>query len=152
MKNEDIDFIAENYRDGVFSPEIGWRMLRQRLGIRRKRLGIAAAVAAVIALSASAAVFMHYHYKESRPDTQIPVSLVDDTPMEESLNSKTIVFENSSLTEVVETLESEFDVRIVNLPQNAEEYVLTLRYEGTIEELISAINETLGTRLTLEEE
>lgn len=149
MKDEDIDFIVEHFHDGVFSPVTGWRMLQPRLGIRRKRLGIAAAAAAVIALSASAAVFLHY--KAYRHDTLIELSMVDDKQMEGSLNSKTIVIENSSLTEVVETIESEFDVRIGNLPPNSEEYVLTLRFEGTIEELVSAINETLGTQLTIEE-
>ena len=64
MKNKEIDFISRRYKKGRFSPDSGW----QRLGIvqssKWRIYRVAAAVAATVILSATAAIV----YKEYRMD------------------------------------------------------------------------------------
>ncbi|MDE6631869.1 MAG: hypothetical protein K2K23_02610, partial [Muribaculaceae bacterium] len=66
MDDKDIDYIADYYSDDVFSPENGWRKFKYTIGLRRKRYGIAAAVAAVIDVSSTAAIIS---YENHRNDT-----------------------------------------------------------------------------------
>lgn len=149
MKEKDIDFIAEYYSDDVFSPEKGWRKFTTIIGVRRKRFGTVAAAVAVIALSASAAIFTYNEYKEQEHQEHHLNPTLEEERNEEI---RVVTFEKAKLSKVVDYIESEYGVKIGNVPSNSEDYLLTLRFEGTPDELIDAINEILGTQLILESE
>lgn len=146
MDNEEIDFIARRYRKGRFSPDTGWR----RLGISRskewRKYRIAAAVSATILLSATAAILYNDHHTADEPLQSMPIETV--SPMEAS---RIIDFENAPLPEVVMEIESVYGVKVEGIPEYPEEYVLSLHYEGTPADLISVINDILGTQMTVTE-
>ena len=148
MDEKDIDFIARYYSDGVFSLDSGWRKIKSALGLSRKRYGIAAAVAAIMVVSATAAIIGYVHHRADSAAVESVSMESVSLPLDEV---KVLAFDNTKLTDVVEIVESEYSVRIANIPENADDYVLTLRYEGTPSELIDAINEILGTQLTITE-
>lgn len=150
MHDKDIDFIVGKFKEGTFSTDSNWRRFKAMVGLRRRRIGVAAAVAAVIVVSATAAVFT-YRYGSSPVIGEETTHLesIDEIPTYDE--PKMMVFESSKLSEVIESIEKEYGVKIGNIPSNSDDYVLTLRYEGTPVELIEAINEILGTHLTVEE-
>ena len=146
MKNKEVDFIASRYKKGRFSPDAGWR----RLGIAPvsiwRRYRIAAAVAATVILSATATIlYREYHLNDVSQQT-IPIETV--SPLAEV---KVIDFENAPLTDVVNKIESVYRVKVEGMPASPEEYVLSLHYEGTPTDLISLINDILGTEMTVTE-
>ncbi len=146
MKNDEVDFIAHHYREGRFSPANGWK----RLGVGHvsfwKRYKVPAAVAATVFISASAAII----YKEYRAantsqpaiEVSVPGALTE---------VKVIDFENASLNDVVRKIKTVYNVKIKNLPSDGKKYELSLHYEGTPTELIDAINDILGTQMTVSE-
>ena len=147
MDNKDIDFVARHYSKGRFSAAAGWR----RLGIAResvwRRFRIAAAIAGIIVVSATAAVvYRQYHVAaDNLPQTVTPAAV---SPLEEV---RVIDFDNASLEEVVAKIETVYDVEVSNLPADEERYELSLHYQGTPADLIEVINEILGTEMTVSE-
>ena len=146
MDDKDIDFIARYYSDDAFSTDSGWRKIKSALGLRRRRYGIAAAVAAVIAVSSTAAII---GYEHSRMESSSVESVSVDSGVPTVEEAKVISFDNTRLSEAVKIIEAEYSVKIGNIPANADDYSLTLRYDGTPSELIEAINEILGLQLTI---
>ncbi len=146
MKSDRIDFIARHYSKGCFSATRGWRRLGIAQPARLRRLRVAAAVAAAVVLSASAAIFyLNFHVaKADRPD----VEAVTASPLTEV---RVIDFENAPLPAVIAGIESAYGVKIGNLPENQTGYTLSLRYEGTPTDLIDVINDILGTQMTVAE-
>lgn len=146
MKNEEVYFIARHYRKGRFSPEAAWR----RLGIAPtsgwRRYRVAAAVAAMFILSATATVLYMNHRLNDVPQQTVPVETV--SPLTEV---KVIDFENAPLPEVVRKIESVYGVTVEGIPESSEGYVLSLHYEGTPADLISVINDILETEMTVVE-
>ena len=146
MEKNDIDFIARRYRKGRFGVEAGWRRLGVAHVSRWKRYKVAAAVAATVVLSATAAQIFHEFRVVDMQQHTVETPVV--SPLAEV---KVIDFENASLAEVVKKIEEVYDVRVENLPAKGEEYELSLHYEGTPTELIGAINDILGTQMTVTE-
>lgn len=146
MEQKEIDFIARHYRKDRFRADTGWH----RLGIvsfsNRKRFRIAAAVAATVIISATAAIIYHEYHPIDIPE-QI-VTYPEISPLTEV---KVIDFENASLFDVVKKIETVYDVKIENMPEQCNEYQLSLHYEGNPIELIEVINDILGTNMTVEE-
>ena len=146
MKEEDIDYIAGHYRAGLFSTKDGWR----RLGITPlagwKRLKIAAAIALCIAFSVTASV-LYYNETHTEKKTEHKESFTPDPKK----IARIIDFENTPLPEVIKKIKETYGVEISNIPQNAEEIHLSLHYEGTALDLISAINEILDTNMEVKE-
>lgn len=146
MKNKEVDFIARRYKKGRFSPDAGWR----RLGIAPvslwRRYRVAAAVAATVILSATAAIV----YKEYRLD-EVPQQTAPVKNTSPLMDVKVIDFENAPLPDVVKKIESVYGVKVEGVPASPEEYVLSLHYEGTPTDLISVINDILETGMTVSE-
>lgn len=80
------------------------------------------------------------------PQQAIPIETV--SPLAEV---KVIDFENAPLPEVIKKIESVYNVKIKDIPASPEEYELSLHYEGTPTDLISVINDILGTEMTVTE-
>ncbi len=148
MENNEIKFIAERYRKGRFSADKGWN----RLGIRPvsiwRKYHVAAAVSAVVVITASAAIIYKVATVPSEtPQTEISVPTVADMDA-----VKIIDFENTPLTVVVEKINDTYGVTVAGLPESPDEYRLSLHYEGTASDLVETINEILGTELTVEKQ
>lgn len=146
MKNKEVDFIARRYKKGRFSTEAGWR----RLGIAPasvwRKYRVAAAVAATVILSATATILYREYRMDDVPQQTIPVKTV--SPLAEV---KVIDFENAPLPEVVKKIESVYGVKVEGIPASPEGYELSLHYEGTPTDLISVINDILGTEMSVTE-
>lgn len=106
---------------------------------------MAAALAGVIALSAAAAI-IYQQYNNVEPAKE-PETLVV-SPME---TVRVVDFENAPLPVVVERIREVYGVEVEGLPENADDYVLSLRYEGTPVDLIDTINDILSTEMTVRE-
>lgn len=149
MKKEEaeVDFIARRYRKGRFSPDAGWR----RLGIAPysgwRRYRVAAAVAVAVLLSATAAIlYRAYRINNDVPQPDAPVNIAN--PLTEV---KVIDFENTPLQDVINKIETVYDIKVDKIPASPENYTLSLHYEGTPTDLISAINDILGTEMIIAE-
>lgn len=145
MQNKEIDFIARHYRKGRFDTAVAW----SRLGIgaaRRRRLRIAAAIAGLVILSASAGLLIREYNTVTQ--TQQTQEIHVESPMQ---TVRVIDFDNAPLEKVIETIESVYGVRVIGVPDAAENYSLSLHYEGTPADLIAAINEILGTSMEVVE-
>lgn len=146
MKEEDIDYITQHYRTGLFSTEKGWLRLNIASVSRWKRIRIAAVIAFGIALSAAASVIIYNASKSSdypetkKIATQDPKNIV-----------KVIDFETTPLTTVIKKIKEIYGVEVTNLPENAEEICLSLHYEGTATDLVATINEILDTNMEVKE-
>lgn len=147
MENKEIDFISRRYKKGRFSSDSGW----QRLGIvqssKWRIYRVAAAVAASVILSATAAIV----YKEYRLD-EVPQQTAPAKAVNPLVQVKVIDFENAPLPEVIKKIESVYSIKIEGIPDSPEQYVLSLHYEGTPTDLISVINDILETKMTVKEE
>lgn len=148
MENNEIKFIADRYKKGRFSTDKGWN----RLGIRSvsiwKKYRVAAAVAAAVVITASAAVIYKVATVPSvKPETEISVPTVADKNA-----VKIIDFENTPLTVVVEKINKTYGVKVTGLPESPDKYRLSLHYEGTASDLVETINEILGTELTVKDQ
>lgn len=138
MEEKDIKFIARHYRKGRFSVEKGWRQLNIRPVSIWRRIRVAAAVAAVIVLSATAAVI--YNHYTPQTEQSAPVEIV-----------RVIDFENTPLPTVIAEIREVYGVEIDNIPENAAEYNLSLRYEGNAVDLVATINDILETQMTVKQ-
>lgn len=151
METKDVDYIATHYREGRFDTKEGWN----RLGIAPvslwKRYRAAAAISAAVVISATAAVIYHEYGTNDKPQQAIEVS-APETPVNNPLAEiKVIDFEDASLNYVVKKIETVYNVKVENLPVHADEYQLSLHYEGTPTDLIDVINDLLGTQMTVTE-
>ncbi|MDE6085814.1 MAG: hypothetical protein K2G40_05375 [Muribaculaceae bacterium] len=146
MEIKDIDFIARHYRKNRFDVDTAWKRLGIASVSRWKRYKVAAAVATVIVLSATAAIIYQEYNTIDIPHQSIKTPVIN--PLVEV---KVIDFENASLTEVVKKIEEVYNVKVENLPQNEKVYKLSLHYEGTPTDLIGVINDILDTQMTVVE-
>lgn len=147
MKDDkDISFIAQRYREGRFSVEKGLRRLNMARAYKLRRLGVAAAVTSVLVLSATAAmIWRHYSSVSVTEDPKI------ETVISQTEVVKVIDFENASLPAVIKEIKEVYGVEVVNLPENAWDYRLSLHYEGNAVDLVNAINEILETQMRVKE-
>lgn len=146
MKNQEIDFIARRYKKGKFSTDAGWRHLGIAPVSIWRRYRVAAAVAATVILSATATILYREYHLNDVPQQAVPIESV--SPLAEV---KVIDFENAPLPEVIKKIESVYNVKIKDVPASPEGYELSLHYEGTPTDLISVINDILGTEMTVTE-
>lgn len=141
-ENEEFGFVARHYVKGRFSAEKAWR----RLDMVKSRnwLRISAAAAGVL-IMLSASAYLAY-------DTYFAGADVQDVETEQQPSAqaiRVIDFEDATLTQVVERIEAVYGVTVTNVPENAQDYKLSLRYEGNVYDLLETINDILSTDLTV---
>ena len=151
-----LDFVVRFYRPNLFRPD-GW-FIAPPLPFWRRH---AVAVAVIgVALAAAAAITT---YVALRPQTPEKIEMETSTPevvepdpvlteeapvIEEAPAVKKIEFDNASLSEVVNAIEETYGVKVAGSTGN--QPPLTLSYEGNAEDLVSTINDLLGTNLRIE--
>lgn len=146
MNNKEIDFIARRYRKGRFSTEAGWRRLVIAPVSPWRRYRAAAAVVVTVVMTATAAIL----YREYRI-TDVPQPTIQINAVSPLAEVKAIDFENAPLPDVVKKIESVYNVKVEGVPTSTEGYELSLHYEGTPTDLISVINDILGTEMIVTE-
>ena len=146
METKEFDFVARFYKKGSFNKDAAWSRVGINTTFRWNRLKVAAAIAALLVVSASAALIYHQYKSETAINKVVePVNSASLTEV------KFIDFENASLTEIVREIESVYNVKVENLPATTSDYNLSLHYEGTPIDLIESINDILGTQMTVVE-
>ncbi len=143
---QDIQYIARHYRKGCFNVNNAWHRLSPAVSASfRRGYRIAAAIGGLAFLSAAAAVIYH-HYQLNDAHEAAVVETVKPTEV-----VKVIDFENTPLLIVVSKIKEVYGVEVVNIPENADDYRLSLHYEGNALDLVSAINDTLETQMAVSE-
>ena len=141
-------FIAKHYKEGMFAVVPALRRIKTTGRSWWTFPKIAAASIILIVFGATAAVLIKTSYISNKGDT-IPEPPAINTPIVPV--SKAIDFDDTPLPIVIQQIESVYGVEIVDMPLNAEDYHLSLHYEGTAGELIENINEILGIHLKVQE-
>ncbi len=148
INEKEIEYIAKRYRHGKFSADRAWRALNIRKPSPWRRYRVAAAVGSLIFLSAAAAVIYHQATLPTTPTVEITAAVEPIAPLEAV---KVIDFENAPLPDVIARIKEVYGVEVENLPANADQYRLSLHYEGNARELVATINEILETQITVKE-
>lgn len=143
--NEDIEYIAKRYKKGKFSVEEGWKRLNITPAFNWRTKIIAASVASVVVLTAAAAVIVYQHSINNQTTTNSTTEKTIEIAPEQVV--KVIDFENTPLPVVIAKIKDVYGVEIVNIPENAEDYNLSLHYEGNAIDLITTINEIFDTQM-----
>ena len=144
--DDSLEFVTRHYRTGAFRPEqrfvrfASWR-----------RPAVAASVAIGI-LAASAAL---YTYLTPATDSTVPAETPAPAAKVENISTPAgmvirITFEDAPLSRVVAEIESAYCVKVGGIGDSGD-LRLTLSYEGTADDLVETINDTLGTNLTIVE-
>ena len=118
---QDIQYIARHYRKGCFDVNKAWHRLSPALSASfRRGYRIAAAIGGLVFLSAAAAVVYH-HYQLNDSHEETAVETVKPTEV-----VKVIDFEDTPLLTVVSKIKEVYGVEVVNIPENADYYHLSL--------------------------
>lgn len=141
----DINFVVRRYRKGRFSVDQGWKRLGIGRSIKWIRMRVAAAAAAVVVLSASAAFLYHAYYLPDEPQIQ----QTRPTPLAPTAVVRVLDFEDAPLKDVIAKIEEVYGVEIQNIPEDIDEYTLSMHYEGNVGDLLNEINDILDTQLTI---
>lgn len=150
MKDKDLEFVVRHYRHDTFSTSAAWK----RLGIgrgtaRRLYLRIAASAAIVLALGSTAAILINTIGTDT-PKEERPVPAATATPLPATPEAVRVIdFSDAPLATVVEKIESTYGIKVEGMSEKNKDIRLTLRYEGNAADLLEAINDILGTHLTI---
>lgn len=147
--NREISFVAKYYKEGLFNADKTLRKIKPALRKIWTWQKIAAVSCIIVTMGASAAFLIHdYYISEPRQnnieETAAPI------PTSKSI-SKVIDFDDTPLPIVIEQISLVYGVEISNIPIDAENYRLSLHYEGNASDLIETINEILGINLKINE-
>ena len=147
--DKQIKYIAKHYRRGLFSVNAGWKHLGIATSLRIRRLRAVAAAAGVVILTATAAVI--YSHVSLKPEVEeVRPRPVNAPPAKAPENEvKIIDFDNTPLPVVTRRIQEVYGVEVINLPENADDYVISLHYEGNAVDLVQTINEILDTRMSV---
>ncbi len=142
--NKDINFIARHYKKGLFVVEPALKRIRPAAARWWTRSRIAAACIGAAILTASAALFVHHTYFVNHP---IEMQHIQQPSLPAAHIVRAIDFEDAPLPVVVAKIKEVYGVDVANLPDNAEEYSLSLHYEGSALDLVDTINDILDTEM-----
>lgn len=147
-KDKEIKYIADRYRSGRFSVKEGWRRLGIAPSLRWKRMRIAAVAGGILFLSATAAVI----YRQYAANEPTPIEMTQPKTTAPAYTVKIIDFESTPLPQVINRIKEVYNVDIINVPDNAEDYKLSLHYEGTAIDLVETINDILNTQMAVKQQ
>ncbi len=147
-ENKEINFIAKHYRKGLFAVEPALRRIKGSKAIWWTRSRIAAACIGATILTATAALFVHNNYFVNTP-VEMEQPSTSSIPAAEIVRA--IDFEDAPLPVVVAKIKEIYGVDVINIPANAEDYSLSLHYEGSAIDLVDTINDILDTEMKIQE-
>lgn len=140
-------FVARHYRRGLFKTSQALRRVKGTDAVwwTRSRIAAAAVVAAIF--TATATLIIHNSYFVETDKATYRQDIVQ--PKADIVRA--IDFEGAPLTAVVDRIRDVYGVEVVNLPENADEFHLSLHYEGSAADLIETINDILDTDMKIAE-
>lgn len=153
MDDKDIKFVTRHWRKGAFSTDKAWNRLgigrvSTRSGFRWTKSRIAAAVAAVVVLGATAAIVIRQSAYAPAPE----IETAQESSFETRVAAvKVIEFDNAPLSDVADEIRKVYGIEVTGLPEDADSIRLSLRYEGNVRGLVESINEILDTNLKIKE-
>lgn len=144
-----LQFVTKFYSPGALRPDDSF--ITEGLPFL-KRHAVAASIIGVTLL-ATAAVSTYLALNITHPDVETVAPKTETTalPAEETPKTDTVKemkFEDASLPEVVKAIEEAYGITVEGETECQPR--LTLSYKGTAEELVGAINDLLGTKLSIE--
>ena len=145
--DKEIGFIARYYKEGLFNAEKALKKIGLKAGWVWTWPRIAAASCIIVVLGATAGLLIRNSYYS---DTEIKMEAPVGTHSPIESVTMAIDFDDTPLPVVIEQINLTYHVEIGNIPANAEDYRLSLHYEGNVIELIESINEILGINLEVE--
>ena len=145
-ENKDIRFIAGHYRKGLFAVEPALRRIKGVKSVWWTRTRIAAACTIAAILTATAAVFVHNGYFA---DSNSTIHGTEESAVPATQVVRVIDFEDATLTEVVAKIREVYGVEVAGLPDDPDQFTLSLHYEGSALDLVETINDILDTDMTV---
>ena len=146
--DKDLRFIVRHYRKGVFAVGPALRRVKGAKAAWWTRTRIAAACVVAAVLTATAAVFVYRNnFRETGP--AVPETERQAIPAAKIV--RVIDFEEAPLTKVVAKIREVYGVEVTGLPADPDQYVLSLRYEGSALDLVETINDILDTDMKVSE-
>lgn len=147
-QEKEIKFVANRYRPGRFNTDRAWNRLGIATSFKRKRLRIAAAAAGMVFLSATAA----FVYRQYSVGSSNNIDMMEQMQTESPVYAvKVIDFEDTPLPIVIDRIKDVYGVEVTNIPDDADDYRLSLHYEGNAIDLVETINDILNTQMRVEE-
>ena len=150
MKLYDLEkeagFIARHYKRGLFVVDKALKKIKPDSYKWWTIPKIAAASAFIVVLSATAAVLLKETYYSDKEEPEI---IKEEIQIQPEMVSKIIDFDDAPLPVVIDRMRMVYGVEITNIPTNADEYHVTLHYEGNAIDLIDTINEIHGIKLEI---
>lgn len=145
-----LDWVAKSYLASAFDRRRAWVRISMALGqtsagLRRRRLRYAAAIAAAVALTASAAYIALKPEHQPVPEPQT----IERSATLEMNRTHRLDFSDTPLSQVVAKIETEYGVTVDNVPEG--DYRLTGSFEGDAGEIVESINMLLGTEMEVVE-
>lgn len=147
MKNS-LRFVTRFYSPGALRPDESF--ITEGLTFWKRHATAASIIGVTLLAAAAASTYLALNHTQPQPDIQKTETTV--SPVEETLKTETVKemkFEGAPLTEVVKAIEEAYGVKVAGKTEG--QPALTLSYKGTAEELVAAINDLLGTNLTVEQ-
>ena len=144
--DKEIDFIAKYYKNGLFNVETALKKIKPALRKVWTWQRVAAISCVVVVIGATAALLIRNSFY-SEKNSEIDNSFRNEIPFESI--SKVIDFDDTPLPVVIEQINHVYNVEVTNIPENVDDYYLSLHYEGNVLDLIDIINEILGTDLKI---
>lgn len=146
---DSLRFVTRFYSPGALHPDTSF--IRKGLPFW-KRHAVPASIIGTTLLAA-AAVSTYLALNLTHPQTAEPVKKNETTVFSASSiptsgEVKKMKFEDASLHDVVKEIEKEYGVKVTGETEGQPR--LSLSYEGTAEDLVAAINDLLGTNLSIE--
>lgn len=140
-----LSFVVSHYRPGAFVPQSVFAAPRPWW----RRTAVAASVAAGV-LVASALVYTYV--ADVNTVTPAPPAVEIAAPAPAPATAESVIrleFTDMRLSEVVDNIERAYNVEISGMTDAEADLRLTLSYEGDAADLVTAINEILGTTLSV---
>ena len=144
-----LRFVTRFYSPGALRPDESF--ITESLPFW-KRHAVAVSIIGVTLLAA-AGVSTYIALNTSQPQTETialttrtPTIPTEGTPKTDTV--KEMKFDDAPLPEVVKAIEEAFGVKVTGTTEGQPN--LTLGYKGTAEDLVAAINDLLGTNLSVE--
>lgn len=139
QSKDSLDFVTRHYRRDTFKARRGpW------LTVLTPGRAVAAASVAAVALVAVAA---GWHYRAEYKQPKLSTVQVALPPVANRTDVIAMSFDNATVTEVAQAVESRFGLRLDGVPET--DMRLTLECRGTADDIVAMINDIAGCNITI---
>lgn len=145
--SDEVKYIASHYREHRFVVEPALRRIKP---VDRwwSPIKIAAASIVVAVLGVTATVIVrNIVFTDNTVSVESGMSV--ETKTEQAV--RVIDFEETPLPVVVERIKEVYGVEIIDVPENAGGFRLSLHYEGSADDLLETINDILDTKMKIKQ-